>query len=145
MRLDVRSSRRWLAIAALPLLVAGCSFSYSSEAISKSVSGSFESSSSSSPSGSESAYREDVRDYTYAWVRSSEHASGFDGGLAAVAKKHGISNWQADRATWVGVGEGLAKARVSQAELEAFKRSLSDGNADHMSAIESGYASYKAG
>jgi hypothetical protein len=132
----------WLAIAALA--TAGCSFIDSSQSISNSISASFESSSSSSPSGSESAYREDVRDYTYAWVRSTSTGKDFDDGLGEIAKKHGISNWQDDRTTWVGVGEGLAKARVTQSELEAYKRSLSDGDSDHMAAIQSGYQGYKS-
>jgi hypothetical protein len=133
-----------IAVALAAAAVAGCSFIDSSESISKSVSGSFESSSSSSPGDSESAYRDDVRDYTYAYVRSGGSAGDFDKGLGEMAKKHGISSWEADRATWIGVGEGLAKARVSRAELEAYKRTLGGADPDHMAAIEKGYEGYKA-
>lgn len=116
---------------ALAVASAGCSFSYSSESISDSITGSSksvsDSISSSSPDGSsksEQAYREDVRDYTSTAARSGRRAAEFEGGLARVAEQHGVTNWEADRATWVGIGEGLGRAGVGADELRKWSDAL---------------------
>jgi hypothetical protein len=69
-------TRRVVYLFAPPLLAAlgGCSISVSSWSLSKSVrssSHSSDSSSSSSPGAAEEAYRDDVSDYTQAYVKSS--------------------------------------------------------------------------
>ncbi|HZR83523.1 MAG TPA: putative lipoprotein [Candidatus Binatia bacterium] len=132
-----------LALSTLP----ACSFVDSSASISQSIGASFASSSassrSSSPGDDQTAYKNDVRDYTYAYVRSTKSAGDFERGLAGVAEKHGISNWQSDQTTWVGIGEGLAKARVNHTELEVFKKNLADSDPDHMTDIQRGYDAYR--
>jgi hypothetical protein len=133
-----------LAAAALALAVGGCSFSYSSESISGSIEGSSKSSSSSSPGDKETAYRDDVRDYTSAYVRSSADAHAFFRGLGQLAERHGVTGWEADRATWVGIGEGLAKAEVSGAQLDAFKHSLTGDDPARMATIQEGFEAYAA-
>src|SRR5262245_44689476 len=59
-----RCTAAWAGLVMALLLVSGCSLSYSSESISKSVS------SSSRSSSPEDAYREDVQDFTAAHVQS---------------------------------------------------------------------------
>jgi hypothetical protein len=125
------------------VLAAGCSFIDSSQSISKSIGSSFESSSSSSPGSSESAYREDVRDYTYANVRSIDDGPSFLRGLGPIAQKHGVSNWAADSTTWVGIGEGLAKAKVSAVELETAKQQLAGTDVAHKAQIQQGFDGYR--
>lgn len=132
-------------ILVLPLvLVAACS-------ISKSISSSFESSSGSSASSSRSssperaaAYREDVRDYTQAYVKSGGDYATFSRGLGSIASKHGVSNWEADNDTYVGIGEGLKQAGVTQMQLEVWKTNLAAGDASKAAAIQKGYDSYAA-
>lgn len=137
---DPRSALATLVLAAFAApLAAGCSFSYSSQSISKSIESSFESSSSSSPGDKASAYRDDVRDYTYAYVRSSTDTRDFLRGLGQLAQRHGIASWESDRATWVGIGAGLAKAKVNATELEVFKQNLAAPDAAHMADIQRGY------
>ncbi len=133
-----------LVAALLAWAVAGCSFSYSSESISGSSDNSSKSSSSSSPSDKESAYRDDVRDYTYAYVESSKDSRVFFQGLAKLAERHGVSDWEADRVTWTGIGEGLAKADVSGATLESYKQSLTGADPAQMAKIQEGYDAYGA-
>lgn len=121
--------RRSLAAAialGLALAGAGCSISASSVSISDSISGSSKSSSdsisSSSPDGSSSsehAYREDVRDYAASAARSGRTAVELESGLASLAERHGVTNWEADDATWIGIGEGL---RISGATPEGVAR-----------------------
>lgn len=124
------------------ILLAACS-------ISDSISGSFESSSASSASSSRSsspergqAYRDDVRDYTQAYVKSGGDFSAFSRGLGNIAAKHGVSNWEADTTTYVGIGEGLKKAGVTQMQLEVWKTNLAAGDASKAAAMQKGYDSY---
>lgn len=141
----VRSLGRLAAVSLAALAFAACSFVDSSESISKSIASPFESSSSSSPEGSESAYRNDVRDYTYAFAKQSrtDRAAVLDG-MPKIAKDHGISNWEADRSTWLGIGEGLGKAKVSPTELELYKQSLAGSDAARAADIQSGYSNYRS-
>jgi hypothetical protein len=113
----------------------GCSIS---DSISKSISSPFESSSDSS--GGESAYVADVRDYTVAYVKSSQDVAAFEQGIGAVAMKHGVSNWRASEATYRGIGEGLGKAQVTPTQLEVYKANLTGGNAVMATAMQQGYA-----
>lgn len=134
-------------VALVALLAAGCSFSYSSGSISDSIESSSKSSSDSSESssggGSQSAYRQDVRDYTYAYLRSSQDVSGLTRGVGDVARRHGISSWETDADTWRGIGEGLARAGVSPGELDAYKRTLSGSEGHRMAEIQDGYESQR--
>jgi hypothetical protein len=52
-----------------------------------------------------------------------------------------VTNWEEERATYVGIGEGLRKAKVSGATYEAFKRSISGEDPERMSDIQQGYDS----
>jgi hypothetical protein len=133
-----------LAVTVLGLAAGGCSFSYSSESISGSIEGSSKSSSSSSPGEEATAYRDDVRDYTSAYVRSSEDADSFFRGLDRLAERHGVSVWEADRATWLGIGQGLAKADVNGAQLDAFKHSLTGDDPARMATVQEGFEAYGA-
>src|SRR5262245_44452232 len=133
-----------IAIAVVSLmLVAGCG------SLSKSSSSPFESSSASSESSSRSsspergqAYRDDVREYTQAYVKSGGDYASFSSGLSGIASKHGVSNWEADTNTYVGIGEGLKQAGVTPMQLEVWKANLSGGDPTKASAIQKGYDSY---
>jgi hypothetical protein len=121
-------------------MLAGCS------SISDSVSSPFKWSSDSSKSssgGKEQSYRNDIRDYTEAYLRSSGDLDAFRNGLASVAAKHGITNWEADQATFAGIGEGLGKARASYAQLEVYKTDLSRGDVLKAAAIQEGFEKYR--
>lgn len=134
---------RWLSPTLVLLLVVAslgaCSFVYSSKSSSDSVASSSASISSSSPQNREAAYRDDVRDYTYAYVISGGDPAGFEAKLGTIAEKHGITNWQANQATYVGIGQGLGKAKAKPIEVEAFKQNLSHGDATKAKAIQQGY------
>jgi len=129
------------SIAALPLF--GCSFSYSSESSGKTLASPFTSSESSSSGGDRQSYREDLRDYTASYVKSGADLAGFERGVADVARRHGILNWEADDATWIGIGAGLAKARVKEGEFPTYQRVLGRNDPAKMAYIGRGYDSNK--
>ena len=139
------SARLKALIALLVVVPLGCSFSYSSESSSKSLASPFTSSASSSSSGgsTKQAYRDDVRDYTYAYVSSrGGDVDAFQRGLGDIARNHGVTNWEEDSATYRGIGAGLAKARVSGVAFATFKQNLGRGDPSKMDAIQEGYDSY---
>ncbi|HLK12139.1 MAG TPA: putative lipoprotein [Candidatus Binatia bacterium] len=143
MRGAVRSLGSWLLGTLAILALAGCSISASSWSVSKSVrssSHSSDSSSSSSPGAAERAYREDVSDYTRAFVKSGgSDFRGFRSDVARLAEEHGITDWEANAATYTAIGEGLKSAGVSGASLMAYKRNLAGGDPDKAEAIQRGY------
>jgi hypothetical protein len=139
-----------LALALLAASLA-CSFSYSSKSFSKSSKGISKSASASSKSSSgsisessgseETRYREDVEEFTKAWVSSGGGGpeSNFLGAIGGFAEKRGITDWESDVITWEGIGRGLGRAKLSDAQLEAYKYSWADGDSEHMALIQRGY------
>ena len=128
-----------LLLSLLMIATFGCSFSDSSSSISKSISGS---SSSSSPASAETAYREDVRDYTQAYVTSGgTDTKAFWADLGRLAQRHGITNWEENMTTYAGIGEGLKKAKVNEAQFLAYQKTFSGSDPRKMDAIRKGYDS----
>ena len=128
----------------LVVLVAGCSVSASSWSVSKSVrssSHSSDSSSSSSPGAAEEAYREDVSDYTSAFVKSAATSdlAGFRADLSRLAREHGITNWEENPSTYTAIGDGLGRAGVSGGGLRAYQTNLSGGDPAKAALIQKGY------
>jgi hypothetical protein len=140
----IKPSLRAMALAVMAffgLAMTGCSIS---DSISDSISSPFKwSSRSSDSSDKKESYQRDVRDFTEAYLRSSSDPAGFRAGLASTAQKHGISNWEADEATYHGVGEGLGKAKAKQSQVEVYKTNLSGGDPVKAAAIQNGYNRYK--
>jgi hypothetical protein len=128
----------------------GCSFSDSSKSISDSISASSksisDSSTSSSPSDDddsskkETSYRDDVRGYTAAWVRDGGDVASFQRGLATIARRYGITDWEGAGATWTGVGAGLRAADASAAERATLLDGIAGDDRAKRDAIERGYA-----
>jgi hypothetical protein len=118
----------------------GCSIS---ESVSDSISSPFESSSassrSSSPEGRAESYQSDVRDYTIAYLRSGGDFSKFMNGLGGLAQKHGVTNWEADSNTYVGIGRGLKRAGVTPMQLEVYKTNLAMGDPQKAASIQQGF------
>jgi hypothetical protein len=137
-----------LAVGLLLLAPLGCSLSKSSSDSSKAFSDSSSASSrssseSSSPPSKEALYRDDVRDYTAAYVKSGGRIADFNQKMGELAKSRGITNWEENMATYEGIGQGLAKAGVKGVELDAYVENLSGGDSNKAAAIRKGYKSYK--
>lgn len=133
----------------LLLTLNACSFSHSSESSSDSsgsVSDLASSPSSLSSSKNTKKYESDVLDYTYAYLKSSSGPTDyadFQKGLAEIAEKRGISDWESDQHTYTAIGKALKKARIEGVGYDTFKKNLGDGNSEKMDWIEDGYDSQK--
>jgi hypothetical protein len=134
----------WSAAGVL-LLLAGslaCSFSYSSQSFSDSSKSSSESSSSSSRSSSPNsgaAYRNDVADYTEAYVVSGGSDGAFLNGIGGLAEKRGITDWESDENTWTGIGRGLGRTAITAVQLGVYKENWGGGDPQKMQQIQQGF------
>jgi hypothetical protein len=138
---------RCLSVLLGVLLLAplGCSISTSpsdsSAASSDSSAASSKSSTSSSPSGGSdaSAYRRDLRDYTAGYVKSGGQHDAFQKHVTDIARKNGITNWEDNLESYVGIGEGLKQAGASPTALEAYKTNLAAADNEKRRALQKGY------
>jgi len=136
-----KSTRSRIASAIAVLLLGAplaCSFSKSSESSSDSSKGS--SNSSKSSSGESSAmFRQDVEQYTAAYVEggAADEASFFSG-LGDLARERGISDWEAEPGAWESIGRGLARADLSDAQRSAYASVWAGDDAAKRDALERG-------
>lgn len=133
-------------ILLLPLvlsLTTGCASSASvtsSASSSKIISSPFKSSSKSSGGDEDSEYPEEVKSYTAAYLETEDqNSNNFQSGLSDLAASNGISDWEANSATWISVGQGLAEANLEQEAAQAYAQSWSGGNPDILALIMQGY------
>ena len=61
-------------------------------------------------------------------------------GLAGIAGRYGISDWEAEPGLWQGVGGGLAAAGLDAARAGDYARDWSAGDAERTAAVMRGYA-----
>jgi len=131
--------RRWtpagVLLAALTAAV-GCSFVDSAISPSQSVSAS---SASLAAGDRDEAFRSAVRDYTVKHVRAGGGYDAFERSLDDIARRHGISDWENDPNTWVGVGQGLALAGITGETLESYKTSLTSSDPARLRELQRGY------
>jgi hypothetical protein len=95
--------------------------------------------SSSSPSDeSKLAYRRDVRDVTARHASSGE-TEALEKDLGTIAERHGITDWERDPQTYLGIGQGLARAGLSGRRLERATTELSHADRQRADWIRAGY------
>jgi hypothetical protein len=135
---------RPVVVGVVGLWLVGCS-------ISESVKSSFESSSasaasssgSSTSSGSSSrdrqAYRNEVRDYTSAYVKSGGQFDNFTRGLDSIAARHEVTNWEADPDTYVGIGAGLRAANLTPEQFRVWQTNLAGSDGARAASMQKGY------
>ena len=132
------------ALFGLSITINGCSISDSSKSISDSTSSII--GSPSSISGKSKKYQNEVADYTMAYVKSSQPGADYNTflkGISEIAAKEGVSNWDQDLLTYMGIGKGLKKADVDGIAYETYKKNFAEGDSKKMEAIEDGYESAK--
>ena len=136
-----------MLVAALALLPLGCSFYYSSESSVKTLTSPSRSSASSSPDDDgddeqeKKAYRDDVRDFTAAYAADHDSLDGFAAGLADVARRHGITDWEADDATFTAVGAGLKRAQAPREDVARYEAAVGRDEPAKVGLIRRGYES----
>lgn len=129
------------------VLPQGCSFSTSSKGSSNSSGSSSDSSASSSgsssPESAETKYKNDVREYTSAYMKTGGQFDAFRRGIGDIAKKNNITNWEDNTVTYEGIGEGLGDAEATQIQLKAYMDGLADQDAARRAAMQKGYDAKK--
>ncbi len=143
--MSVRSGIRACAVFGAVVLAAAnfaCSFSYSSGSLSDSVESSSDSSSSvssSSPESNSAKYRKDVESYTQAFVTAGAGDGSFLYGLGDLARKRGITDWESDDDTWLGIGRGLGRAKIDETQLGVYQQHWAGGDAEKSKLIRKGF------
>ena len=79
-----------------------------------------------------------MKDFTASYLKSGGNAATLRQEIGKLAEKNGISDWETNEATFVGIGKGLHKAGLNQAELDGYKSSLTD-NEQQAGWIQDGY------
>jgi hypothetical protein len=126
-----------LALAALP---AGCSISHSVESLSNSVSSPFESS--SAPSGGDeedAAYQEEVSGFAAGFAASGGDATAFRRGVASIAERRGIHDWEDDDPTCRAIGAGLERAGLDADRAEGLAGELFAGRSARVKVVMKGF------
>ena len=145
MRLYSSSLKHTLLYSALfgsIFVITSCSFSDSSKSISDSTSSII--SSPSSISGKSKKYQNEVADYTMAYVKSSKPGADYNTflkGISEIAAKEGVTNWDQDSLTYLGIGKGLKKANVEGIAYETYKKNFARSDSKKMEEIQDGYES----
>ena len=126
-------------------MLSACSFSKSSESSSDSSKGIFDMASSPFRSSSDwsrsdqEKFEGDVADYTAEFVVSSTGTlDTFRSHVGELAEEYGITDWENDRNTYLGIGRGLNKAKLGKPQISAFTESLSNNDPMKKQTIEEG-------
>ena len=128
-------------LGGLLLAPGACSISYSSESLSKSISSPFESSSASSGDDEEdSAYQEEISNFAAGFAGSGGDTATFQRGMASIAQRRGISDWEDDDPTCRAIGDGLHEAGLGEGRAEALAGDLLSGRAERVRVVMKGYA-----
>jgi hypothetical protein len=138
----MRRTDRFCLATALVLLActaAGCSISHSVKSISDSISSPFRSSSDSSGGEDDPAYRDEVASFTSGYATAGGDAAAFRRGIASIAEKRGIHDWEDDDATCRAIGVGLKKAGLSQSDAQAQAGRLLSDDAERVKEVMKGY------
>lgn len=136
----MKNANLFIGLASILCVGLACSFSASSKSISNSISSPFKWSSGSSAGGGDTAYRQEIRDYTYAYAQSGGDISAFRRGVASLASERGVSDWQSDDMTVASIGAGLRQSGMGQTEMQEFATALFPGSPAQSRIVEKGYA-----
>jgi hypothetical protein len=119
----------------------GCSISASIESSLDILSSPFESSSASSDGEETAAFQEETEGFTATYVAAGNTgAESFQKGLSDIAAQRGISDWEANPATWTSVGRGLGQTGISEAAAANFAENLAAGDEQIVALLMQGYS-----
>lgn len=139
--------RSTVAILATALaLAAGCtslsdsstSIGRSSNALSDSIAHSSESSTRSSGER-QAAFHRDVRGYAASFARDGGEVSVLERDLGALARSHGILDWERDDGTWLELGQGFALAGLDERRFAEWSGQLAAQDARRRALLEQGF------
>ncbi len=101
-------------------MLSGCSLSYSSKGLFNSATSPSKSSSGDDEESYQVdhlAYRDEVAVFTESLARTRATPEDFQRGIARIAGRHGISDWESFRNTYVAIGHGLKRAGIARRKL----------------------------
>ena len=99
--------------------LSACSISDSSKSFSDSSSAICTSSSGEELSEDENqSYMNEVRIFTDNIVHTKVTSDDFMRGIARIAKRYGVTNWEFYKETYIAIGKGLKDARVKKEQIE---------------------------
>ena len=127
---SVTSPSRWVAQSSEASADSSGASADSSNAASRSVSGS----SSPQDERAQTSYREDVRVASRTFAATGADSEAFVRQIGEIAERHGVTDWEADRATWLALGEGFRQAGLSQEQVDGLLLQLG-----HLQSPERGY------
>jgi len=79
-------------------------------------------------------------DYTAAYLSTAEFdRSSYVQGVSEIATAEGITNWEDDENTLMGIGRALKKSKLIGQVYETYKKSLADSKESRMQLIQKGY------
>jgi hypothetical protein len=109
-----------IALLSILVLMAGCSFSYSSGTSSDSSKSSSASSggSETDPKDAKRTYMSDVSTYTTSAAKGDD-AQAYLREVGSIAERNGITDWERDTATYNAIGTGLRRAGISRDEVKS--------------------------
>ena len=132
-------------LAAIPLLLSGCAgFAESSGSVAESSASmasmaSVSASSAGMMASAEKAFQDDVRIAAAASAESGARSAELLRSIGQVAASHGISDWEANSATYYAVGEGLRQGGIDEAGLLAMADELAGENAQAKKSLLAGF------
>jgi hypothetical protein len=131
----------------------GCSFSKSSQSISKSISSPFKSSSTSSGSGGEeeaaepestqdqASFVEDVTQLATTYEKTGGDIGALRSGVAKLAVARGITNWEVDPSTVQAIGAGVAQGGMTEDRFVDFSKDLFGDDLTKQNELRQGFES----
>jgi hypothetical protein len=128
-----------LALGCTSLSDSSTSIGRSSNTLSDSIAHSSESSTRSSGER-QAAFHRDVRDYAASFARDGGKAAALQRDLGALARGHGILDWERDDGIYVELGQGFALAGVGERRFGELSAQLAADDARKRRLLEQGYA-----
>jgi hypothetical protein len=141
----------------------GCALSNSSGSISDSISSPSDWSKSSSDSSSGSSgggdndskdkgeapeapaqtrtYQQDVTQLAFTYGRQGGDIGALRSGVTTLATRRGLTNWEADELTCESIGQGVARAGMSQEAFASFSQQLFGNDPTKVDLLRRGYRS----
>jgi len=128
-----------LALGCTSFSDSSTSIGRSSNAFSDSIAHSSESSTRSSGE-QQAAFHRDVRDYAAGFARDGGEVAALQRDLGALARGHGILDWERDDGTYLELGQGFALAGLDERRFAALSAQLAAQDARKRALLAQGYA-----
>lgn len=86
------------------------------------------------------SYESDVETLTYLFIQSGKNHS-FSYEIQQIGLEHGITMWQQEASSYLGIGRGLRKAGLKQNDLDSFFQKAKFENPQIIRLVQKGYQS----